>query len=128
MSKLNFLNATINSDNLLHPMILDENTLDIHYDFTNSLSDLSTVKLSFNTYFSENLTLSFRNPTTSDITILVELRKGEQNFVYRKGIKIIPSEQTVIMPLGEMNPYTSSINIVISNSHTKGTIQLTHLI
>ena len=128
MSKLNFLNAIINSDSLSHPMILDENTLAIHYDFTNSISDISIVKLSFDTYFSENLTLSFKNPTQSDIKLLVELRKGEQNFVYRKGIKMIPSRQIVIMPLGEMNPYTSSINIAIYNSHTKGKIQLTHLI
>jgi len=128
MSKLNFLNAIINSDSLSHQMILDENTLAINYDFTNSISDISIVKLSFDTYFSENLTLSFKNPTQSDIKLLVELRKGEQNFVYRKGIKMIPSRQIVIIPLGEMNPYTSSINIAIYNSHTKGKIQLTHLI
>lgn len=128
MSKLNFLNAIINSDHLLHTMILDENTLDIHYDFRNSFSNLSVVTLNFNTYFVENLILSFQNPTKSNIKISVELRKGEQNFVYRKGAKILPSSQTVKMPLGEMNPYTSSINIVIFNSHTKGNIQVAHLV
>lgn len=118
MGKLNFKECDMIYDSSLINLDIFDNKIVIKYNFNNFTKDFTTLKIILNTIFIQNLALVFKSK--KELYLKLNIRKGEQSFIYRDiGFNIIDS---IIIPLEELNPYTSSIDIVILNSHTSGTI------
>lgn len=120
MGKLNFneceilYNSTIISLEIFHDKVI------IKYDFNDFTENYTKIKFVLNAVFIQNLALTFESK--EDICLKLEIRKGEQNFIYRNIIfNIIDS---IIIPLEEFNPYTSSIDLIIPNNHKSGLITI----
>lgn len=118
MGKLNFKECNVIYDLSILHLETSHNKIKINYNFTKSLEENIIIKIFLNTVFIQNLLLSFSSK--EKLSLNLELRKGEQNFVYRN-IKVNLIGTTSI-PLEEINPYTSSIYLIISNNHKSGSI------
>ncbi len=121
MGKLNFKDCNIKYNQTLIHLEIDDNIVIINYDFTNTKREDSIIRFILNTSFIKNQLLKFE--TKDDITLSLDLRKGEQNFIYSSiTFNIIDS---ILIPLNEINPYTSSIDLKLFNNSKFGTIKIT---
>ncbi|MDO4282866.1 MAG: hypothetical protein Q4D02_04440 [Clostridia bacterium] len=120
MGKLNLRECKLLYDPSTISLKVSDSNIEVNFDFRDNSKENSILKIILNTIFIQNLSLQFQS--TIDTFLILELRKGEQNFVYHK-LKF-NAAQNITIPLQEMNPYTSSINIIILNNHHRGTLTI----
>lgn len=121
MGKLNFRDCNIKYNESLIKLEIKDNIIIINYDFTNTKREYSIIRFIINTSFIKNQLFKFESK--DEITLKLDLRKGEQNFIYSSiTFNIIDN---IIIPLNEINPYTSSIDLKLFNNNKFGTIKVT---
>lgn len=120
MGKLYFNKCKIDYDTSIIQLDKTDNTLTLNYDFINCNSRNSTITVHINTSFIQNLSLLFSS--SEEVYINLTIKKGEQNIkYYNLKFNIIDK---IIIPLKELNPYTSCIEITILNNSKKGQLKI----